>query len=261
MTLGDRIAVLDHGVLQQVGPPEELFRTPRNIFVAGFIGSPAMNLARGRLEPGDEGLDLVSGPYRAPLPPDWAARWPGLVSRVEQAGPDAPHTEIIFGLRPSAFELTEPDGTAGTVSVRAVTVESLGDERNVLFVPPFPREGIASELNEDNEPDRLWTARLAPDAPVRMGGEMTLRPQLSATYFFDPATELAIPTAAQTREAQKGQQRPAGHSPSSPAGHNSPNSPAGHKSPISPAGHVDLTVTTLPSLDQSGAPEAATARR
>jgi multiple sugar transport system ATP-binding protein len=186
MTLGDRIAVLDRGRLQQVGTPDELFRTPRNIFVAGFIGSPAMNLARGRLEGGAGGVQLVAGPFRAPLPADWAARWPALVPFVG--------AEVIFGLRPSAFELVDEPGP-DTIQVTAVTVESLGDERNALFVPPFSREGIAAESTDENEPDRLWTARLAPDAPVHINDTVVLRPRLAAAYFFDPATELAIPTA------------------------------------------------------------------
>jgi multiple sugar transport system ATP-binding protein len=187
MTLGDRIAVLDHGVLQQVGRPDDLFRTPVNVFVAGFIGSPAMNLARGRLVAGADGVELVAGPYRAKLPPRWQARWPGLAVRVGQ--------DVVFGLRPSAFDLSAPDTSEPSIRVAAVTVESLGDERNVLFVPPFAREGIQSEAGEENEPDRLWTARLAPDAPVRFGDTITLVPRLSAAYFFDPETGSAITAA------------------------------------------------------------------
>ncbi len=217
MTLGDRIAVLDRGRLQQVGTPDELFRAPANIFVAGFIGSPAMNLARGTLEAGPDGIVLAAGPFRAPLPPNWATRWPGLVSRVGD--------EVVFGLRPSAFDLVEEDA-AGTepratrmvrhaantdaITVKAVTVESLGDERNALFVPPFERHGIESESTGDNEPDRLWTARLAPDAPVHPGDEITLRPRLSAAYFFDPATGLAIPAAPDSHIRTAGTTRTAG---------------------------------------------------
>jgi multiple sugar transport system ATP-binding protein len=193
MTLGDRIAVLDRGRLQQVGTPDELFRTPANVFVAGFIGSPAMNLGRGRLEAGDGGVWLAAGPLRAPLPSDWTVRWPELVSRVGG--------EVVFGLRPSAFELADAVGPQ-TIGVTAVTVESLGDERNVLFVPPFPREHIASESADETEPARLWTARLAPDAPVRMGDEINLRPVLAAAYFFDPATATAIPISRGSPEAR-----------------------------------------------------------
>src|SRR6266511_657664 len=61
MTMGDRIAVMNHGVLQQVGPPVELYRDPRNLFVAGFIGSPAMNLVPGSLLDGIAGDDRIAG--------------------------------------------------------------------------------------------------------------------------------------------------------------------------------------------------------
>jgi multiple sugar transport system ATP-binding protein len=185
MTLGDRIAVLDHGRLQQVGTPDELYHRPCNVFVAGFIGSPAMNLARGRLESTVEGMDLVAGRYQAPLPADWESRWPGLSA----------HHEVIFGLRPTDFELTA--GTVedpGTVVVTAVTVESLGDEKNVLFAPPFDQSGPTTGAAA-NEPGQMWTARLAPDAPVRFGDRIRLRMDLANAYFFDPVTQGAIPAA------------------------------------------------------------------
>jgi multiple sugar transport system ATP-binding protein len=188
MTLGDRIAVLDHGRLQQVGTPDELYRRPCNVFVAGFIGSPAMNLARGRLElrTGSEGMDLVAGPYRAPLPADWASRWPSLAAQQE----------VIFGLRPTDFELTTATvEDPATVAVTAVTVESLGDEKNVLFAAPFDQPGSATTAS-GAEPGQMWTARLAPDAPVRFGDRIGLRMDLENVYFFDPATQQAIPAAA-----------------------------------------------------------------
>jgi multiple sugar transport system ATP-binding protein len=188
MTLGDRIAVLDHGRLQQVGTPDELYRHPCNVFVAGFIGSPAMNLARGRLEPGTgaQGMDLVAGAYRAPLPDDWASRWPSLSA----------HQEVIFGLRPTDFELTSATADdPATVVVTAVTVESLGDEKNVLFAAPFDQPGTAT-MAGGAEPGQMWTARLAPDAPVRFGDRIGLRMDLDNVYFFDPATQQAIPAAA-----------------------------------------------------------------
>ena len=175
MTLGDRIAVLDHGRLQQVGTPDELYRHPCNVFVAGFIGSPAMNLARGRLEPTGDGMDLVAGRYRAPLPADWQSRWPSLSA----------HQDLIFGLRPNDFELTAVAvEDPATVVVTAVTVESLGDEKNVLFAAPFDRPGDATTAG-GAEPGQLWTARLAPDVPVRFGDRIGLRMDLSNAYFFE----------------------------------------------------------------------------
>ena len=186
MTLGDRIAVLDRGRLQQVGTPDELYRHPVNVFVAGFIGSPAMNLARGRLEAVGDGVALVAGPYRAPLPAGWAARWPSLDGWVGR--------EVVFGLRPADFELAEPDtADPATVPVTAVTVESLGEEKNVLFTPPFDQADPTAAGSA--EPGEMWTARLAPDAPVRFGDQIGLRMDLASLYFFDPVTQQAIPAA------------------------------------------------------------------
>src|SRR5260370_7299625 len=68
MTLGHQVAVIQKGELQQVGSPQELYRHPRNTFVAGFIGSPAMNLLEARLIPDDQGVALVAGGNRLAIP-------------------------------------------------------------------------------------------------------------------------------------------------------------------------------------------------
>src|SRR5580704_2309213 len=80
MTLGTRVAVMQHGVLQQVAAPQELYSRPANLFVAGFIGSPAMNLLDARLEPGDLGPEAVIGVHRLPVPAGVLERHPGLDS-------------------------------------------------------------------------------------------------------------------------------------------------------------------------------------
>jgi multiple sugar transport system ATP-binding protein len=146
------------------GHPDELYRTPCNVFVAGFIGSPAMNLARGTLSAVDGTLELHAADFVGALPADWAHRWPDLVDRAGQ--------EVIFGLRPDAFR--EGTGTA-TFDAVAVTVESLGDEKNVLFVPPFDQGGVDASRSED-EVAPLWTARFDPDVTVRPGDQLVLRP-------------------------------------------------------------------------------------
>jgi multiple sugar transport system ATP-binding protein len=190
MTLGDRIAVLDRGRLQQVGTPDELYKRPCNIFVAGFIGSPAMNLARGRLIAAGDGVDLVAGPLRTSLPVGWAQRWPGLTGRVGH--------EVVFGVRPGDFELVTSEAADPSIlTTTAVSVEALGDEKNVLFVPPFGAYAQEPEgSGADTEPPPMWTARLDPDAPLRSGDQVTLRMDLTVAYFFDPTTEQAIPAAS-----------------------------------------------------------------
>jgi multiple sugar transport system ATP-binding protein len=78
MTLGTRVAVLRHGVLQQVAAPPDLYARPANLFVAGFIGSPSMNLLVTRLEPGDTGPEAVLAGHRLPIPARVLARHPSL---------------------------------------------------------------------------------------------------------------------------------------------------------------------------------------
>src|SRR3712207_2624774 len=97
MTLADRVVVMNHGVIEQVGPPQELYHRPATRFVAGFIGSPAMNVIPARLENGAGGGLRVHlpGDIVLPVPPDRTQRYAGLAGR-----------EVLFGLRPE--HLTEP---------------------------------------------------------------------------------------------------------------------------------------------------------
>jgi multiple sugar transport system ATP-binding protein len=112
MTLGDRIAVLDKGRLQQVGTPDELYFQPANIFVAGFMGSPSMNLMRVRLVAGDP-FQLVVGERRWPLPAGLLADRPALAGYVNR--------EVILGLRPDAVAWpADPGGVSVEISPMAV---------------------------------------------------------------------------------------------------------------------------------------------
>ena len=193
MTLGDRIAVLDRGRLQQVGSPEELYAAPRNIFVAGFIGSPAMNLARARIVSDGADLVLCLGEHRWPIPPARIASKPAL---REYAGRD-----VVVGLRPTAFETAgASQEMTAPLTVTAVTVESLGTEKNVLFTPPITG---SDRIDVTGAPDtvgdvavgELWTARIAAASPVRTGDQITLSVDLANAYFFDPETTEAVPEA------------------------------------------------------------------
>ncbi|GLH99763.1 ABC transporter ATP-binding protein [Phytohabitans aurantiacus] len=182
MTLGNRIAVLDRGKLQQVGPPDELYAAPRNVFVAGFIGSPAMNLSRCRVVDSGAGLALALGDLRWPVPERQLAIRPALRG---YAGRD-----IILGLRPSAIGLPRDGDTSSRLRVSAVTVESLGGEKNLLFVPPFDH---GERLLVEDSAGNLWTARLPALAPVRATDEVELAVDLDGAYFFDPDSTEALP--------------------------------------------------------------------
>jgi multiple sugar transport system ATP-binding protein len=191
MTLGDRIAVLNDGRLQQVGTPSELYQHPVNVFVAGFIGSPSMNLAYGRIEGTEAAPVVVLGDHHWPLPPVLLDRSPVLRTMAGRS--------VVVGLRPGALALLEPDDGPQTprICIAAVSVESLGDEKNVLFLPPFPVAEVVGRRDAESELTAMWTARVDPDAAVFTGQAVTLRLDLAQAYFFDAESGLAIDRAAQ----------------------------------------------------------------
>ena len=115
--MGHRIAVLDHGVLQQVGAPQDVYAKPANLFVARFIGSPPMNTVTGR-------IDRVDGQLVAQLPGRGIPVPDALASEIASAGVD----EVVIGVRPEDLRFDAHDGIPASVSV----VESLGHERHVV---------------------------------------------------------------------------------------------------------------------------------
>jgi ABC-type sugar transport system ATPase subunit len=133
MTLGDRVAVLRDGALQQVGTPGDLYEHPRNVFVAGFLGSPGMNVFPGRLREG-EGRALVADVARQELrleaPPDEA---PGFVDRP-----------LFLGIRPEHLGPAEAYPEASRLRVTVEAVEALGHERLVhVRIPESPIRLVA----------------------------------------------------------------------------------------------------------------------
>src|SRR5215471_15172355 len=130
MTLGDRVCVLRDGRLQQVDTPQRLFQRPVNLFVAGFIGSPAMNFALADLVRADGPAVAFAG-YRLPVPAEVLNGKPGLTDYFGK--------KVILGIRPSDFEdasLGNP--SRGTMSVTAGVTEELGSEIMVLFTIDAP---------------------------------------------------------------------------------------------------------------------------
>jgi multiple sugar transport system ATP-binding protein len=177
MTLGDRVAVMRAGVIQQVGSPEELYQRPRNLFVAGFIGSPAMNFLPGTLEDGR--LRTALGDVQ--LPSEVAAK-------VQQAGAGR---DLIVGIRPEHFEdaaLVEGRRAAGLTFKATVDVlESLGADKYAYFRLQGGRataqelEELAADAGTGDAPggsDQV-VARLDPASQAREGRQLEL--------WFDPA--------------------------------------------------------------------------
>jgi multiple sugar transport system ATP-binding protein len=168
MTLADRVVVMNAGLIEQVGPPHELYHMPKTRFVAGFIGSPAMNLIPARLEQNGEGLMLrLSDALSFPVPQSRVARY------RPSAGKD-----LTFGLRPE--HITEPRGEARDprceFTVTLDVVEPMGMETMVFFTV------------NGNE----ICARVEPSAAGGPGQPMRLYANLNHMHLIDPATDLVL---------------------------------------------------------------------
>jgi multiple sugar transport system ATP-binding protein len=182
MTLGQRVAVLRDGVIQQVDSPQALYARPRNLFVAAFIGSPAMNLVEATVADGR----ATFGGWELPLDP---ARRPARDGRM------------ILGIRPESFEdAALADGGLPAFEVDVAVVEELGSDSHVIFPIDAPRVE-AEELRAavDDEEDALiaddrsmWNARVSSKAVAEPGQRIQLAVDPAELYFFDPETGLSL---------------------------------------------------------------------
>ena len=180
MTMGDRIAVLSAGVIQQLGTPHELYDTPANRFVAGFIGSPAMSFLRARLMRVDGDVEIsIEGVTAAR-----ALRLSGKIGAWAAAQvPDAGR-EVVLGLRPEALRAGDGDSgatLAGTVEV----VEHLGSEQ-VVYVR------VPGALAANGIEAATVTARLEAGVPVRTGDHLALIIDPVRVHLFDAKTGAAL---------------------------------------------------------------------
>jgi multiple sugar transport system ATP-binding protein len=191
MTLGQRVAVLRDGILQQVATPQDLYRRPANLFVAAFIGSPPMNLVEARV---DDGALAFAG-FRIPL------------SEHHDLGAYAGGT-VILGIRPSDLEDTAVwTGEAfPTIEVQAEIIEELGSEVNVIFpieAPPVLTEDTIAAASDEGDEDTIpliadtlhkvrFCARVDARSKVGVGDRITLSIDPDRFHFFDPATGRAI---------------------------------------------------------------------
>jgi multiple sugar transport system ATP-binding protein len=199
MTLGDRVCVLRDGLLQQVDTPQNLFDSPVNLFVAGFMGSPSMNFAYAELVRDATGTSVAFAGYKLPVPDSTFAEKPGLDRYLGR--------RIVLGIRPSDFEdSSSANGSGGwvRVPVTANVTEELGSEINVLFTidaPPVEhRDTVAAQ--SDGEEDEvalpltgdksLWTARVNARSHVRPGQNIELVVDTHNLHFFDVDSGLAI---------------------------------------------------------------------
>jgi multiple sugar transport system ATP-binding protein len=197
MTMGDRVAVMRKGELQQVDTPQELYDHPLNLFVGGFIGSPAMNMLEATLEQSNGTLAAVLGSHRIVLGEETLAQRPAL--RTYQG------KQTILGIRPEdledaalATDAPSDRRLRGTVELR----EALGSEIMVHFTidaPPAITEEVrelARDVGEDADARRADAAtvvgRFGARSRVREGEETEVAVDTRALHFFDPETGLGI---------------------------------------------------------------------
>jgi multiple sugar transport system ATP-binding protein len=169
MTLGERVAVMNHGVVQQVDAPEVLYTDPANTFVASFIGSPGMNFLRAT----SDGSGLSFGPHGLALPA-------GVASRLRRSS-----GELLVGLRPEHFAVTAGD-VLGAIPATVEITEQLGSETLVYFrVDGVRAEAIGAEA--DAELGSAFVARLDPRLHPVPGQQIHVTVDLERAHFFDPA--------------------------------------------------------------------------
>jgi multiple sugar transport system ATP-binding protein len=193
MTLGQRVAVLRDGVLQQVDTPQNLYRHPANLFVAAFIGSPPMNLIEATVGPGT----LSFAGFELPI-----------ANGVDLSAFGG--RTLILGIRPPDFEDADvwQDERRPTIEVTAEVTEELGSEVNVIFpvdAPPVLTEDIIAAAADDGQDavqmiseihERArFCARVDARSRVRPGTHARLSVDPTRFHYFDPATGLAIDAA------------------------------------------------------------------
>ena len=186
MTMGDRVAVLKDGVLQQIDEPSVLYRSPDNVFVAGFIGAPAMNLRQARLVADNGSWTLELGSNRMPLADTVVADRPAL------AGYDG--RDVVVGIRPETMEnASVGDDDLPRLTVEVDLTEALGPDLLIHFPldAPVIDSGDPDAL-EDLDDTTLMVARVDSRSRVRSGDRLELVVDTGRLHFFDPDTLLAI---------------------------------------------------------------------
>jgi multiple sugar transport system ATP-binding protein len=201
MTMGDRVAVLKHGVLQQLDAPSVLYRRPSNLFVAGFIGSPAMNLVEATVRRSDGRMAVEFGSNRVGLDEDVLGERPALEGYVDR--------RVIVGIRPEDMEDAElrtdvpPDRRIATqVDLR----EDMGSEVLVHFSVDSPpvltddakelMEALGHDVEElettSAEQRSTFIAKFDADTHAQEGSRIQVYVDVRGLHFFDPGTGVSI---------------------------------------------------------------------
>jgi multiple sugar transport system ATP-binding protein len=204
MTMGDRVAVMRDGLVQQVDKPQVLYERPANLFVAGFIGSPAMNVLRSRIAEDGGAIYATLGETKLRLPETLLARRPKLRSYVG--------SEVIAGVRPEDLEDAAfvPSANGSALDVKVTLAEPMGAEVIAHFpivAEPVVNSDTIAAARADAEEDGLalaqltraqqpgtvaLTARLNMRTSASSGGPLRVAVDVDRLHFFDVETEEAI---------------------------------------------------------------------
>jgi multiple sugar transport system ATP-binding protein len=201
MTMGDRVAVMRRGELQQVAPPQELYDRPVNLFVGGFIGSPTMNMVEVDLERTNGSLIAVAGDQRLRLDEHVQSMYPALKSYEGR--------RVVLGIRPEDLEdvaLVQDAPEDVRLRGKLILREALGSELMVHFeidAPPVLTEDTRELIEEvtkgsgiqpppEGEKTSKMVGRFDPRSRVREGQQLEAVVETRALHFFDPETGLAI---------------------------------------------------------------------
>jgi multiple sugar transport system ATP-binding protein len=199
MTMGDRVAVMRKGELQQVASPQELYDRPVNLFVGGFIGSPAMNLLEATLESSNGDLVAVAGSQRITLGAETLSARPGL--KGYEGRP------LVLGIRPEDLDdasLEEDGAEHQRLNGKVTLTEALGSEVMVHFKVDAPaavtddvRElakdaGTEGLAERDNEAGATLVGRFGARTRVRHGENVEVAVDTRALHFFEPDSGLGI---------------------------------------------------------------------
>ena len=177
LTMGDRIAVIKLGILQQVGAPTELYDRPANVFVAGFIGSPSMNInthpvVNGKAQIGADTMELPKEALDKLTPED--------------------KNEIIVGFRPEDASLAAPD-EANAFSLKVVNVEDLGSD-GYIYGNIITDDSVAQKTTDTlmSDQNQLTTIRVNPRVLPKVGDVVKIKVNPAKMHLFSPSTELRL---------------------------------------------------------------------
>ena len=192
MTMGDRVAVIRKGVLQQIDTPREIYLYPKNIFVAGFIGSPAMNFVYATIDVSEKETKLTFGDSNI------------VSSDAPKSLSDFNGKEIVLGIRPEAFEdsvYANDKEFTEQININVSLLEQLGSDTYIHFykdIPPVQTKAIEEILADEGEDisalgtETKFIARINPNATIEEGQNINLAIDPSKLHYFDPETGLAI---------------------------------------------------------------------